>query len=78
MYDEYYYYVEFDGNGFLAALTWVFVFINYLRVHAWHVGVGAMLLLVVPALLCLFFWHSWNQALTGFFDDLTAAARNHN
>jgi len=76
MYDEYYYYVEFDGNSFLAVgFSGPFVFINYLRVSAWHANGVAVSLLLVPALLCLFFWRSWNKALTGFFEDLEATVQ---
>ncbi len=79
MYDEYYYYVEFDGNSFLAVgFSGLFVFVNYVRVSAWHATIGAfLLLLIVPALVCWFLWRSWYDSLRGFFDDLEAAGSQH-
>ena len=78
MYDEYYYYIEFDGNSFLAiGFSGLFVFVNYLRVNAWGASTGAFLLLLGPALLCWFFWRSWNGSLREFFEDVEGAARHH-
>lgn len=79
MYDEYYYYVEFNGNSFLAiGFSGLLVFVNYLRTSASlnspHWIVPALIILVVPTLLCCFLWRSYNLALLGFFDDLKTVA----
>lgn len=75
MYDEYYYYVEFDGNSFLAvAFSGVFVFLNYARTSL--PGWGGIAILIVSAMLSSFLWRSWTEGLENFFDDLneTSAA----
>ncbi len=78
MYDEYYYYVEFDGNSFLAvAFSGILMFFNYLRISAWHFSVSAVILLVVPGLLCWFLWVSYRRALRDFFEDLRTTAATH-
>jgi hypothetical protein len=79
MYDEYYYYVEFDGNSFLAVgFSGLFVLAEYLRtsasLYSTHWIVPALTLLIVPTLLCWFLWRSWNRALSGFFGDLKTVA----
>ncbi|TMI81293.1 MAG: hypothetical protein E6H04_07155 [Bacillati bacterium ANGP1] len=82
MYDEYYYYVEFDGNGFLAVgFSGSFVFLNYLRTNLLPLSrqsiVVALLILAVSATLFRFLWRSWHKALDEFFDDLGSTARSH-
>lgn len=67
MYDEYYYYVEFDGNSSLAvALSGLFVFLNYLRTSEG----AAILALIVSAILSWLLWRSWNKSLAEFFEDV--------
>ena len=69
MYDEYYYYVEFDGNSSLAVgFSGLFLFLNYIRTDLpkW----GAITILVVSVALSLFLWRSWTKGLKDFFEDL--------
>jgi hypothetical protein len=79
MHDEYYYYVEFDGNSFLAVgFSGLFVLLNYLRTNAlmlsWHSVIIVAIHLFVPAVLLIFLWRSYNEALNNFFEDLSATA----
>jgi hypothetical protein len=76
MYDEYYYYIEFDGNSFLAVgFSGLFVFLNYARTSL--PGWGGIIILIVSSLLGTFLWRSWNRGLENFFEDLneTSAAQ---
>lgn len=69
MYDEYYYYVEFDGNSFLAVVfSGTFLFLNYTRTSL--PGWGGIIILVASTLLGAFLWRSWNEGLANFFEDV--------
>jgi hypothetical protein len=77
MYDEYYYYVEFNGNTCLAiGFSGIVVLAN-----AWVSGslftLHSVPLLAVPTLLCWFLWVSYKRALSGFFGDLSTTAHHY-
>ena len=69
MYDEYYYYIEFDGNSSLAiGFSGLFLFLNYARTDL--PGWGGIIILIVSALLSAFLWRSWKKSIEDFFEDL--------
>jgi hypothetical protein len=79
MYDEYYYYVEFDGNSFLAVgFSGLFVFLNYLRTNLHQVSGRSVIVVVAFTLVAsVALWRSYHVALNSFFDDLGITARSY-
>lgn len=74
MYDEYYYYAEFEGNSALAGLC------DSLAVlYTWYIygPYWALVVLIPAAGLTLFLWISWRRSLSAFFEDLGDTAAGY-
>jgi len=67
MYDEYYYYVEFEGNSALAGLVDLLV-VPYIWLA--YGPCRAFIVLAAVALLTVFCWVSRKRSLKEFFEDL--------
>jgi hypothetical protein len=74
MYDEYYNYAEFEGNGALAGLFDLlavpYIFLTYGLVWGFSV-------LIAIALFTTFLWLSWEKSLREFFADLKDTATGY-
>ncbi len=71
MYDEYYYYVEFDGNSAIGlALSATFSFL-YLSLAACGISTTPIVFLVVGLAIAALLWHNWSVGLDDYFKDLS-------
>jgi hypothetical protein len=69
MHDEYYYYVEFEGNSALA-LPFDLVLVIPYTLLTYGLGWTPLILLVVGLVLTRFLWVSYYRSLGEFFEDL--------